>query len=708
MGAWLFVRRKSIWGIVGCVAVLIAVHSAWLPGVAHASEYVLERRLALGGSSNRFVVTDAGSIMIADTLAGTNSYGVNYIQYRIRTFDTLGNEIGSVLLPTEFYGGSDWTANKQGGIYVRYQGYYYTYSSSGVLLDTKDAYSTGQRSYHAFKAAPWDAILATYYVYRGPSMGGSAFIVTPAGGSTMDYPQGAIPDDIAASPEKRVYLAHGAAGALSVWEPAGSEYLYGGGITLPSGAAPVGIIYDPTTKRVLVSDYAQHVVRVYSENLAPDSVFGGYGTQAGFLEQPTCIDIGPDGCVYVRDQNGISIFRLRGRELRYESGAGGSLDGLVAQTVGYGQDGAPVLAIPSNGYRFVKWSDGSIANPRSDANVQSDISVKATFEHIVRPVTRAYGSDRYGTAAALARKGWDPTGKLAWSAVKHIIIANGEPGKESDPLSAAGLAGAYDAPVLVVQLAKVPSATKTVITEIAKKNPGVKIHLVGGTSVVPDARWNEIKKIPGVSQTKDRFAGRDRYETSALMATRIVDVKGAAAVTGVILIAGDNPAAFYDALAASPIAYAQTMPMLSVKKGSIPTSVNTVLSSASLEDKPRYVASSVTYVGSTPAKGATRLTTSSNRYTAATQIATFASINRRWTSRADTAIASKLPDALTGGALLGKKGGMMLFTDSGSAIQTTSKAFITGNSEVIMNGWVIGGTSVVPTTQETSFRNLLK
>jgi len=325
-----------------------------------------------------------------------------------------------------------------------------------------------------------------------------------------------------------------------------------------------------------------------------------------------------------------------------------------------------------------------------------------------RPVTRAFGADRYSTAASLAVKGWDPSRSRTWPGVKHIVIANGETGREPDPLAAAGLAGAYDCPVLLTGSASLPYTTKVVIADIARSHPGVQIHIVGGTSVVPDARWSDIKRIPGVGQTEDRIAGRDRYETSVLMAKRIVSVKGAGAVNGVILIAGDNPAAYFDALAASPIAYAQTMPMLSVKKGSIPTSVATLLKSADLKDKPRYVASSATFVGSTPAKGAIRMAkTSSNRYTAAAEIATFASIDRSWTSPAHTAITCMLPDALAGGAFLGRAGGVLLFTDSTSAIQPTSEAFITGNKDSIENGWIIGGISVVRPAQETSFRNLL-
>jgi len=332
-------------------------------------------------------------------------------------------------------------------------------------------------------------------------------------------------------------------------------------------------------------------------------------------------------------------------------------------------------------------------------------ALPVSYDPVPGRVTRIAGTDRYGTAAALARKGWDPTGTKAWTGVRDIIIANGEPGKEPDPLTAAGLAGVYSAPVLTVQVGKVPTATKTVITEIARKNPGVRIHIVGGTSVVPDARWTDIRRIAGVGQVKDRISGSDRYGTSAAMATRMVSLVGPDAINGFILIAGDNPAGFYDALAASPIAYGNTMPMLSVKKGSIPSAVNNVLTTAGLTGKPRYSASSSAYIGA-PARGAIRLTSSSNRYTAATQIGNYA-IDQGWADAWNTAIASSLPDALTGGAFLGSRYGVLLFTDSSKSIQTGTKSFI-GNADWIMDGWVIGGTAVVPTNQESSFRNLIQ
>ena len=65
--------------------------------------------------------------------------------------------------------------------------------------------------------------------------------------------------------------------------------------------------------------------------------------------------------------------------LTYSAGAHGSLSGAVAQTVADGGDGAPVTAVPLDGYRFAAWSDGSTANPRTDTDVVADLAVKAIF-----------------------------------------------------------------------------------------------------------------------------------------------------------------------------------------------------------------------------------------------------------------------------------------------------------------------------------------
>jgi uncharacterized repeat protein (TIGR02543 family) len=72
-------------------------------------------------------------------------------------------------------------------------------------------------------------------------------------------------------------------------------------------------------------------------------------------------------------------FELVKYDLTYTAGANGSISGAVEQTVEHGGNGTAVTAEPNLGYHFVRWSDGSTANPRTDTNVTSDISVTAEF-----------------------------------------------------------------------------------------------------------------------------------------------------------------------------------------------------------------------------------------------------------------------------------------------------------------------------------------
>ena len=65
--------------------------------------------------------------------------------------------------------------------------------------------------------------------------------------------------------------------------------------------------------------------------------------------------------------------------LTYTAGANGSITGSSPQTVNYGTSGTAVTAVAASGYHFVNWSDGSTANPRTDANVTANISVTANF-----------------------------------------------------------------------------------------------------------------------------------------------------------------------------------------------------------------------------------------------------------------------------------------------------------------------------------------
>jgi Divergent InlB B-repeat domain len=72
-------------------------------------------------------------------------------------------------------------------------------------------------------------------------------------------------------------------------------------------------------------------------------------------------------------------FAIDTRTLTYIPGANGTITGTNPQTINYGSNGAAVTALPANGYNFVNWSDLSTANPRTDANVTSNLTFTANF-----------------------------------------------------------------------------------------------------------------------------------------------------------------------------------------------------------------------------------------------------------------------------------------------------------------------------------------
>ena len=72
--------------------------------------------------------------------------------------------------------------------------------------------------------------------------------------------------------------------------------------------------------------------------------------------------------------------------LTYTAGTGGSISGQTPQLINKGGDGAPVEAIPSEGYAFKQWSDAVATASRTDTDVQANLTVEAIFESTAPPV----------------------------------------------------------------------------------------------------------------------------------------------------------------------------------------------------------------------------------------------------------------------------------------------------------------------------------
>lgn len=173
-----------------------------------------------------------------------------------------------------------------------------------------------------------------------------------------------------------------------------------------------------------------------------------------------------------------------------------------------------------------------------------------------RPPARVAGGDRIATAAALARTAF--AGRPVPTAL--VVRADAYP----DALSAAALAGAVDGPVLLTDTDRLPPATSAVLDELGV---GETLVLGGSGAVGP-----QVEAALAESHTVRRLAGRDRYDTAALVAETTVARAGP--VQRVIVASG---ATFADALAAGPLAASAVEPVLLTLPDALPAATADVV-----------------------------------------------------------------------------------------------------------------------------------
>ena len=82
------------------------------------------------------------------------------------------------------------------------------------------------------------------------------------------------------------------------------------------------------------------------------------------------------------DKSVSAVFAVNEYNITYTASSGGTITGTTSQTVNHGDNGSPVTAVPNSSYRFVKWSDDSTINPRTDSNVIESLAITATFEYV--------------------------------------------------------------------------------------------------------------------------------------------------------------------------------------------------------------------------------------------------------------------------------------------------------------------------------------
>ena len=361
-------------------------------------------------------------------------------------------------------------------------------------------------------------------------------------------------------------------------------------------------------------------------------------------------------------------------------------DGLIGSDIGYGFPGLTFIQTPSFGDgifdRFPSIFGHRIAYQTNPLMGDSDVML-ATSDTKLH--SRTAGANRYETAA-LASVAY-------FSSADNVVLCNGR--NFPDALSAAPLAKALNAPLLLTEADVLPPATAT---EIARLAPS-KIWVIGGTSVVSTAVYNQLD----ATYAMERISGANRYETSAAVARRHNDILGGEQVARAFFAYGEN---YPDALAVGPVAGAANGPVLLVLKDTVPAAVADAIDD--LDITIGYVIGGTSVVSETAntalrslitANGAvgtiTERWSGANRYETATAVAQ-KGLDYRWVDLDSVGFATgeNFPDALGAGAALGYYGSPLLLTGA-TALAPATGTFLDAHQYQVGRVNTFGGTSVV-------------
>ena len=166
-------------------------------------------------------------------------------------------------------------------------------------------------------------------------------------------------------------------------------------------------------------------------------------------------------------------------------------------------------------------------------------------------VDRLSGSDRYATAAAIARAAFSPGVATAYVTTGTAF---------ADALSAGAAAGSRQVPVLLTSPGALPAATAD---ELRRLRPA-SITILGGANAVSAAVEAALRPLSSGAVT--RVSGVDRYATSAA-----VSKDAFSAAKTVYLATG---AGFPDALAGGPVAALAPGPLLLTTRTCLPPAVD--------------------------------------------------------------------------------------------------------------------------------------
>lgn len=301
------------------------------------------------------------------------------------------------------------------------------------------------------------------------------------------------------------------------------------------------------------------------------------------------------------------------------------------------------------------------------------------FEYGTYASGRISGQDRFETSVQIAQE--------HFVSADTAVLATGR--AFADGLCGSGLAGAYDAPILLTDSRVLPADVAAELVRLGVSH----VVLLGGEDAISADVEAAVAALGDIAI--ERIGGVDRYETASMIADEIEALVGPAYLT--FVARGD---AFPDALAASPVAYGNTAPVLLVGPDELPDTTVGYIAAASSAKTVIIGGTDAVSAGvedgiKVAAAGPVSRITGEDRYDTAAQVAEWA---YDW-GFADfgfvgVATGEDFADALSGGAAIGARGGVLVLTDPYECPLVTEDVIV-GNASDIGTLEVFGGPNAV-------------
>lgn len=321
---------------------------------------------------------------------------------------------------------------------------------------------------------------------------------------------------------------------------------------------------------------------------------------------------------------------------------------------------------------------------------------QGTISSSVRRVSQ--GSDAADTAAAVS--------SATFNRSSYAVVARND--DFADSMSATGLAGALDAPILLTSRTYLSSSTASELKRLGVST----VYVIGGEAALPAVSIEPGLRAAGVVSVR-RVYGSSASDTS-LECAKVIATLGAGSSSSLDKVVMATPTSFEDAISMSSFAYAYRVPILLQSEGarasdrSLSAAAKNFLS-ARCPNATIFVPGGVNAVSWESAEGTfgrkvVRLTEGSSAYDTSNYIANYmvgsGYLDPTVVTVACGATGAKGLDGLAGGALAGKSKGVVLLMNGNNAIgaidNTVVDGFIAKHSSRITQVNAIGGQFVMP------------